>query len=63
MVRGVEAGEVPRGVRLREATLLGRLGAGLRARNSAKAGFGGGTVDTDLGSGVELGREACIMER
>ena len=63
MVRGVEAEEVSGGVRLREATLLGRLGGGLRARNSAKAGFGGGTVDVDFGSGVEPVMEACIMEK
>ena len=60
---GVEAGEVPGGVRLREAILLGRVGVGLRARNSAKAGFGGGTDDVDLGSGGEPVMEACIREK
>ena len=57
MVRGVEAGEVPGGVRLREAALLGREGGGRLARNSASAGLGGGT-EKDLGSGAELGMEA-----
>ena len=63
MVRGVEAEEVPGGVQLRDATLLGRLGGGLRARHSAKAGFGGGTDDVDLVSGVEPVMEDCIMEK
>ena len=50
-------------MRPRDATLLGRLGGGLRARNSAKAGFGGGTDDVDLDSGVEPVMEACIIEK
>ena len=45
--RGVDAGEVPGGVRLREAALLGRLGVGRRARKSAKAGLIGGTAGAD----------------
>ena len=42
-LRGVEAGEAPAGVRLREGALLGRLGGGRLAKNSANAGLGGGT--------------------
>ena len=55
-MRGVDAGEVPAFVRLREAALLGRLGGGRLARNSAKAGLGGGTAGADAGSVAEPGR-------